>query len=115
MRRSLALVFLLLAAAVAQGQEFPSRPVRLVVPFPPGGPLDISGRLIGKELQDRWGQPVVIENKPGSTVGPEFTVGVDDAAAGMNQADLKVGLYEAGVRSPWSSRHRGRLSSRASD
>jgi tripartite-type tricarboxylate transporter receptor subunit TctC len=74
MKRSLALVLLAAAAALAQGQEFPAKPVRLVVPFPPGGPLDISGRLIGKELQERWGQPVVVENKPGSTVGPEFTV-----------------------------------------
>src|SRR5262245_12304787 len=67
-------LWILAAGALAQGQEFPSKPVRLVVPFPPGGPLDISGRLIGKELQDRWGQPVVVENKPGSTIGPEFTV-----------------------------------------
>src|SRR5499427_6302955 len=67
-------LWILAAAALAQGQAFPSKPVRLVVPFPPGGPLDISGRLIGKELQDRWGQPVVVENKPGSNVGPEFTV-----------------------------------------
>jgi len=68
---SLVLCLLSLGAAA---QEFPSRPVRLVVPFPPGGPLDIAGRLIGKELQERWGQAVVVENKPGSTVGPEFTV-----------------------------------------
>src|SRR5437879_12180661 len=68
------LVWVLALAANAAAQEFPSRPVKLVVPFPPGGPLDISGRLIGKELQDRWGQPVIVENKPGSTIGPEYVV-----------------------------------------
>jgi len=62
------------AAAPVLAQEFPSKPVRLVVPFPPGGPLDIAGRLIGKELQDRWGHPVIVENKPGSTIGPEYVV-----------------------------------------
>jgi len=72
--KRIASVFLCLFALGAAAQEFPSRPVRLVVPFPPGGPLDISGRLIGKELQERWGQPVVVENKPGSTIGPEYTV-----------------------------------------
>ncbi|TMH50121.1 MAG: tripartite tricarboxylate transporter substrate binding protein [Betaproteobacteria bacterium] len=73
MRRTTAVLLWALAlAASSAAQEFPSKPVRLVVPFPPGGPLDISGRLIGKELQDRWGQPVVVENKPGSTIGPEY-------------------------------------------
>jgi len=75
MRRTASILLWLLAiAASAAAQEFPSRPVRLVVPFPPGGPLDIAGRLIGKELQERWGPPVVVENKPGSTIGPEYTV-----------------------------------------
>lgn len=75
MKRLLAAAVLGLASsAFVQAQEFPSKPVRLVVPFPPGGPLDISGRLIGKELQDRWGQPMVVENKPGSTIGPEYVV-----------------------------------------
>src|SRR5437867_6984349 len=70
-RLATALLSLALTAGAA-AQEFPSKPVRLVVPFPPGGPLDIAGRLIGRELQDRWGQPVVVENKPGSTIGPEY-------------------------------------------
>src|SRR3989454_7611183 len=75
MRRTTAvLVWVLALAASSAAQEFPSRPVRLVVPFPPGGPLDISGRLIGKELQDRWEKPVIVENKPGSTIGPEYVV-----------------------------------------
>jgi len=75
MRRVAAvLAWFLTFAAGAAAQDFPSKPVRLVVPFPPGGPLDIAGRLIGKELQDRWSQPVVVENKPGSTIGPEYVV-----------------------------------------
>jgi tripartite-type tricarboxylate transporter receptor subunit TctC len=73
MKRIVAVLLLALAAGAA-AQEFPSKPVRLVVPFPPGGPLDISGRMIGKELQERWAQPVVVENKPGSTIGPEYVV-----------------------------------------
>jgi tripartite-type tricarboxylate transporter receptor subunit TctC len=73
MKRTTAVLLCVLAlTASAAAQEFPSKPVRLVVPFPPGGPLDISGRLIGKELQDRWGQPVIVENKPGSTIGLEY-------------------------------------------
>jgi hypothetical protein len=73
MKRSIA-VLLALFTLTAGAQEFPTKPVRLVVPFPPGGPLDIAGRLIGKELQDRWGQAVIVENKPGSTIGPEYVV-----------------------------------------
>jgi tripartite-type tricarboxylate transporter receptor subunit TctC len=75
MRRTAAVLLWVLAfVASAAEQDFPSKPVKLVVPFPPGGPLDIAGRLIGKELQDRWGQPVIVENKPGSTIGPEYVV-----------------------------------------
>jgi tripartite-type tricarboxylate transporter receptor subunit TctC len=73
-RQALAFLCALLAAVAptALAQEFPSKPVRLIVPFPPGGPLDISGRLIAQHLQERWDQPVVVENKPGSTIGPEY-------------------------------------------
>ena len=46
--------------------DWPSRPIRLVVPFPPGGSTDILGREIGHELQAALGQPIVVENKPGA-------------------------------------------------
>ena len=47
--------------------DFPSRPVRLIVPFPPGGPLDIVGRVVGRKLSEQWGQPVVIDNRGGAS------------------------------------------------
>ncbi len=46
-------------------QAFPERPVRLVVPFPPGGPSDILGRVLAEKLSQKWRQSVVVENKPG--------------------------------------------------
>jgi tripartite-type tricarboxylate transporter receptor subunit TctC len=54
------------AVAAAGAQGFPDRPAKLVVPFPPGGPLDVTGRLIAQKLTEAWGQSVVVENKPGA-------------------------------------------------
>jgi tripartite-type tricarboxylate transporter receptor subunit TctC len=46
--------------------SFPSRPIRMIVPFPAGGPSDIVARIIGQRMSEDWGQPVVIENRPGA-------------------------------------------------
>jgi tripartite-type tricarboxylate transporter receptor subunit TctC len=53
------------AHAPAQAQSWPSRPVKFIVPFGPGAGADIGGRLVAEKLQAKWGQPVVIENRPG--------------------------------------------------
>jgi tripartite-type tricarboxylate transporter receptor subunit TctC len=60
---------LLVPRPVAAAERFPERPVRIIVPFPPGGPVDVLGRLLTEPLTERWGQPVVIENRAGGGGG----------------------------------------------
>jgi tripartite-type tricarboxylate transporter receptor subunit TctC len=57
---------LVLSAGLARGQSYPSRPVRLVVGFPPGGTTDIVARVLGQWLSERLSAPFVIENRPGA-------------------------------------------------
>ncbi len=72
MRRLLALVLAALATA-GFAQPYPAKPVKLIVPFPPGGNTDVVGRLMAQKLTDAFGQQVVVENRAGAggTIGAE--------------------------------------------
>jgi tripartite-type tricarboxylate transporter receptor subunit TctC len=66
MKRLLAVSIIAFAAA-AQAQSYPSKPIRLVVGFPPGGGMDLSARVYAAKLQEPLGVPIVVENRPGAT------------------------------------------------
>lgn len=72
--RVLALSLLAALPLAATAQSFPNKPVRLVVTYPPGGSSDLMARIMGQKLNEHWGQPVVIESKPGAagSIGMEF-------------------------------------------
>jgi tripartite-type tricarboxylate transporter receptor subunit TctC len=74
--RLTALVALTLLAASAAAQQWPAKPVRLIVSYPPGGSSDLMARIVAAKLADRWGQQVLVENKPGAA----GAIGTDYAA-----------------------------------
>jgi tripartite-type tricarboxylate transporter receptor subunit TctC len=85
---------LLFAALPAAAQDFPKGPVKIIIPFPPGGPTDTVGRLIGMKLQEIWGQPVVIDYKAGAgtVIGVDFVAksAPDGLTIGMVNSSLAV-------------------------
>jgi tripartite-type tricarboxylate transporter receptor subunit TctC len=79
MRKGLAFLVAALACGFCAAQSpatYPSKPIRIVVPYPPGGFNDTLGRTLAAKLQDAWGQPVVVENKPGANT----VIGTDAVA-----------------------------------
>ena len=74
LRSCFASLFLLFSVAAAAAEAYPTKPVRFVITFPPGGPTDVVVRLIGQRLTDQWGHPMIIDNRGGAggIVGTEI-------------------------------------------
>ena len=66
MRKTLLIAATLLVAGVAHAQQYPNRPVKVIIPWPPGQATDLAARIIGQKLQEAFGQPFIMENKPGA-------------------------------------------------
>ncbi len=106
-KRFLAFVFLLFALpAGTLAQPYPSKPVHLVLGYPPAGPADFTARLLASALQEQWRQPVVVDNKPGASAmiagdfvsraapdGYTLLLGTIQSHA-MNAGSIKKMLYE---------------------
>ena len=76
MKRYFLLALIALLPSLALAQHYPGRAIKIIIPFPPGGPTDLLGRAIAQRLTESWGQPVIAENRPGAA----GNLGVDLAA-----------------------------------
>jgi tripartite-type tricarboxylate transporter receptor subunit TctC len=97
----------ILGAAVPNAQaqsDYPSKSIRFVVPVPPGGAADVMARMVAEHLQTKWGQPVVVDNKPGagSSVGMDvvakaaadgYTIGLGNIAANAINPAVRPGAF----------------------
>lgn len=94
----------LISCAVQAQEFFPSKPVRMIVPLPPGGPADVVARLYAQKLTERWAKPVVVENRAGAT----GTIGADAVAKSVPDGhtllftpDLPIAMAPALFKPPY--------------
>ena len=100
-----AAAWLSLVAPIASGQGYPSKPIRLLSPFAPGGGTDILGRLLGPQISETFGQPIVVENRPGGggTVGAGIVVKAEPDGYTLIVVSASYGANAALYNLPYDS------------
>ncbi len=106
---ALSLALIVLPPLPAQAEDYPSRPIRILVPYAPGGISDIAARIVGGKLTEAWGQQVIVENRPG---GNGFIAVTDAARIGAGR--LYAGHGDDGRRRDQSGVVQGRALRRRS-
>ena len=119
--RSICMALAVLAPAVASAQDFPSKPIRLIVPFPPGGPNDLIARVVGQKMSELLKQQVIIDNRGGAggALGTDVVAkaapdGTTIAITSAGALAISIGLRRSCLttrsstssRSPWWRRCR---------
>jgi len=105
MKKAVVFLAVLLSSGAALAQEYPTRPIRVIVPLTPGSGADIAGRIVAKHLSDAFRQPVVVENRPGAggIIGTQavlaadadgYTLMVQSASHAANPAIYKALPYD---------------------
>jgi tripartite-type tricarboxylate transporter receptor subunit TctC len=101
MTRVLLVLLVWLSLPAAAQEPYPARPVKFVVPFPPGGPLDVPARLIAQKLTQHWGKPVVVENQAGASgsIGANAVARAEpDGHTLLVTVDIPLAMYPAVAR-----------------
>jgi tripartite-type tricarboxylate transporter receptor subunit TctC len=88
---SVVVALITVAAAPARADDYPSRPIRILVPYAPGGISDIAARIVGGKLTEAWGQQVIVENRPGGNGFIAVTDAVRSAPDGYTLVMLTTG------------------------
>jgi tripartite-type tricarboxylate transporter receptor subunit TctC len=85
------IALVVLCAAPAQAQNYPAKPIHILVPYAPGGITDIASRIVGAKLTEAWGQQVVVDNRPGGNGFIAMTAGAKAAPDGYTLVMVTVG------------------------
>src|SRR5512144_2128523 len=88
---SVVTALVVLCAGPARAQDYPAKPIHILVPYAPGGITDIAARIVGAKLTEAWGQQVVVENKPGGNGFIAMTAGAKSAPDGYTLVMATVG------------------------